>query len=198
MRHTEHLAAVSTLLGLITSVHRDLHHWRSNQQPQYAEGETLPLGHRFLPHISDAELTSHCELSDQRSKWSCNSQWLVNSVSLTCGLNRWPSGRVSVSAYCGCWFDLQWWRSRCTMLMRPNKIETAVQCSVCRMKVFAGFSCHGNSKIYICIYIYIYIYCCTPYIMDSPSSINTRQRSVRGVDQTRDTIPCDTTCVVDW
>ena len=28
--------------------------------------------------------------------------------------------------------------------MRPNKIETAVQCSVCRMWVFAGFSGHGN------------------------------------------------------
>ena len=28
--------------------------------------------------------------------------------------------------------------------MRPNKVETAVQCSVCRMWVFAGFSDHGN------------------------------------------------------
>ena len=26
------------------------------------------------------------------------------------------------------------------------------------------------------IYIYIYIFCCIPYIMDSPSPINTRQR----------------------
>ena len=39
--------------------------------------------------------------------------------------------------------------------------------------------------------------CCTPYIMDSPSSINTRQRSVRGINQTHVTITCDTTCVVD-
>ena len=81
-------------------------------------------------------------------------------------MNRWPSGRVSASAYCGCWFDLQWERSRCALLMRPNKVETAVQCSVCRMSVFAGFSCHGNSMIisippfiYIYIYIYIYINC---------------------------------------
>ena len=37
--------------------------------------------------------------------------------------------------------------------MRPNKVETAVQCSVCRMWEFAGFSGHGNL-----IYIYIYIY----------------------------------------
>ena len=68
-----------------------------------------------------------------RSKWSHNSPWFVNSASLICVMNRWPSGRVSASAYCGCWFDLQWWRSRCALLVRPNKVETAVQCSVCHM-----------------------------------------------------------------
>ena len=52
-------AAVSTLLDIISSAHRNFHHWRSNQQPQNAEAETLPLGHRFIPRISDAELTSH-------------------------------------------------------------------------------------------------------------------------------------------
>ena len=138
MRHIEHWTAVSTLLGLINIAHRDLHHWRSNQQAQYAEAETLPLDHRFMPHISDVELTSHLV------KWSRNLPWLVNSTSLICGMNRWPSGRVSASAYCACWLDLQWWRSRCAMLMRPNKVETAVQCSLCRMKAFTGFSCHGN------------------------------------------------------
>ena len=35
--HVKHWTAVSTLLGLISSAHRDLHHWGSNQQPQYAE-----------------------------------------------------------------------------------------------------------------------------------------------------------------
>ena len=54
------------------------------------------------------------------------------------------------------------------MLMRPNKVETAVQYSVCCMEVLAGFSSHGNSiniipflysnVIYVYIYIYIYIY----------------------------------------
>ena len=39
--------------------------------------------------------------------------------------------------------------------MRPNKVETAVHCPVCRMEVLAGFSSHSNS---ITIYIYIYIY----------------------------------------
>ena len=62
MWHTQHWTTVLTLLGLISRAHCDLHHWRSNQQPQYAEAETLPLGHRFMPHISDAELTSRGEL----------------------------------------------------------------------------------------------------------------------------------------
>ena len=64
MRHTEHWTAVSTLLGLISRAHRDLHHWRSNQQPQCAEAETLIQGLGFMQHISDAELTSHGELRD--------------------------------------------------------------------------------------------------------------------------------------
>ena len=33
----KHWTAVSTLLGLISSVYRNLHHWRSNQWPQIAE-----------------------------------------------------------------------------------------------------------------------------------------------------------------
>ena len=64
MRHTEHWTAVSTLLGVISSAHHDLHDWRSNQQPQYAEGEPQPLGRRLMPHISDTELSSHGELRD--------------------------------------------------------------------------------------------------------------------------------------
>ena len=31
-------------------------------------------------------------------------------------------------AFCSCWFDLQWGRSWYALLMRPNKVETAVQC----------------------------------------------------------------------
>ena len=41
------------------------------------------------------------------------------------------------------------------LLMRPNKVKTAVQCSVCRMWVFARFSSHDNL-----INIYIYIWVC--------------------------------------
>ena len=35
---------------------------RTNKQ--YAEAETLPLGRRFMPRISDTELTSHGKLPD--------------------------------------------------------------------------------------------------------------------------------------
>ena len=53
IRHTEQGTAVSDLLGLISSTHHYLHHWRSNQKPQQVETETLPVGHRFKSHISD-------------------------------------------------------------------------------------------------------------------------------------------------
>ena len=62
--HTEHWTAALTLLGSISSAHHDLHHWRSNQQPHYAEAETLPLGHWLPLLISEAELTSLGELCD--------------------------------------------------------------------------------------------------------------------------------------
>ena len=62
--HAKYRTAVSTLSGFISSTHRDLHHWRSNQQPQYAKAETLPMGHGLMPHISDAKLTSHGKLRD--------------------------------------------------------------------------------------------------------------------------------------
>ena len=70
-----------------------------------------------------------------------------------CDMNRWPSGRVSAFAFSGCWFDLQWWGSRYALLMRTNKIETAVlYVGVC------GFSSHGNSIDIISFLIYIYIF----------------------------------------
>ena len=53
---------------------------------------------------------------------------LVNSASLICDINRWPSDKVSASAYCGCWFDLQWWRLWCVLLMGPNKVGTGLGC----------------------------------------------------------------------
>ena len=89
-----------------------------------------------------------------RSRGRALSPWLVNLASLICGMNRWPSGKVSASAFCGCLFDLQLWKSRYALQMRPNKVETAVQCSVCHKYVFAGFSSHDNSNIYIYIYIH--------------------------------------------
>ena len=49
----------------------------------------------------------------------------------------------SASAFCGCWFDLLWWRSRYALLMRPNNVETAVPyVGVCR--IFKSFNIYMN------------------------------------------------------
>ena len=77
------------------------------------------------------------------------SQWLVNSASFMCDLNRWPSGRISASAFCGCWFDLQWWRTRYALLTKLHKIETTVPYVACR--------CLPD---FIVLIIQIYIYVC--------------------------------------
>ena len=67
----EHWTAVSTLLGLISSVYHNLHHWRSNQRPQIA---VLKL-----------------------YNWATSSyrMWLVNLALLACDMNWWLSCRVS-------------------------------------------------------------------------------------------------------
>ena len=42
----------------------------------------------------------------------------------------WIDGSVVEfgSVFCVRWFELQWRRSLYTLLMRPNNVETAVQC----------------------------------------------------------------------
>ena len=87
--------AVSTLLGLISSVYRNVY-WRSNQQPQKAE----PILYHWAIHLH-------------------RTQSMLNK--------------------------LQWGRSRYTLLMRPNKIEAAVQWFRMSGAAFAGVSGHGYS-----------------------------------------------------
>ena len=65
--------------------------------------------------------------------------WLVNLVSLSCDMD---CGSVVEFRLCDRWFDLQWWRSRYTLLMRPSKLSSV---SECRAEVFVGFSRYGNS-----------------------------------------------------
>ena len=69
---------------------------------------------------------------------------LVNLASLVCDMDCWLSRRVSV-LICGRWFDLQWWRSRYTLLMRPNKVKTAVQCFCMSRVSVTEFFGLGNS-----------------------------------------------------
>ena len=64
---------------------------------------------------------------------------LVDLASLVCDMNWWLSCSFG-TAICGRWFSLQWWRLLYSLLMRPNKVETFVQCS--RM------SCIGVRRIF--------------------------------------------------
>ena len=74
----------------------------------------------------------------------------------------WPSGRVSSSHTVVAGSIFSGGDHGIPLPMRPNKVETAVQCSVCRMWVFAGFSSHSDNII---IYeiplldLYIYFLC---------------------------------------
>ena len=86
--------------------------------------------------------------------------WLVNFGSLVRAVYQWLSGRVSalLSVVAGSVTSsgdqgMNFWT--------PDKVETAVQCSVCHMEVLTRFSSHGNS---IDIYIYIYIYIFTRFL----------------------------------
>ena len=68
-------------------------------------------------------------------------------------MNWWPSGRVSASVYCGCWFDLQWWRSWCALLMRLNNNKQLFSTP------YVAFRCWLDSLVMVIsniVYIYIY------------------------------------------
>ena len=77
MWHMEHWTTVSILLGLISCAHHNLHHWRSNQKRRFVEAKTLPLGHRFMSHVSDAESTS-----DGDNAWPLDIMFLEGIYSL--------------------------------------------------------------------------------------------------------------------
>ena len=114
----KHWTAVSTLLGLISSVYRDLPHWRLNQRLQNAE---LKFYHWATnPHCTQVTLNQ------------CDVDW-------------WLSGRISAlhsvgagSIFSGkdhgihCWWDL-------------TRSKQLFCVSLCNAQVFAGFSGHGNS-----------------------------------------------------
>ena len=73
-------------------------------------------------------------------------------------LYHWTTGLYRT--VCGCWFDLQWWRSQYALLMRPNKVKTAVKCSICHMEVLARVHClRSMDDVLLLTYTYIYIYC---------------------------------------
>ena len=114
----KHWTAVSTLLGFISSVYPDLLHWGSNQRPHNAE-------QKLYYWITNPHRT----------------QVMLYQLVMVIAKPSYIRTLYRGSTFCSRWFDLQWGRSRHTLLMRPNKVETAVQC----FRSSAGFSGHGNS-----------------------------------------------------
>ena len=60
--------------------------------------------------------------------------------------------------FCGWWFDLQWWKSSYALVMRPNMVETAVQCSVCRMECLPDFPIMVIQLIYTYLFDEVCLY----------------------------------------
>ena len=56
----KHWTDVSILIGLISSVLRDLHNWRSKPATTDCRVETLQLSPQSISHTSDTKLRSHC------------------------------------------------------------------------------------------------------------------------------------------
>ena len=88
-------------------------------------------------------------------------------------------------AFCGHCFDLQWEKPQYTLLGRPNKVETAVQCSCLSHVVLAGFFCHGNSSYNIIplikkMYIHFIVY--GVVFMQRDKSVSTLRRHGQGGD----------------
>ena len=128
----------------INSAQRDLHHWRSNRQPLYAEAETLPLGHRFMSHITNyAELTS-CDDNARPLDLMC----LEGTYSLQ--RTRSPSGLRLPKSVLWIHITSTSWAGNGIILCLNGGIRCYIlelSCSVCRMSAFAGFSSHDNSNI---------------------------------------------------
>ena len=111
----------TTLLGIISSVYRYLHYWRSNQRPQIA-----------LPKLFNWGTCSYHTLVKE---YGCNLQDIFRLFGRTITMTCW-FGVICVwydlvalwesigTAVWWRWFDLQWRRLRYTLLMRRNNVET--------------------------------------------------------------------------
>ena len=81
----KHWTAVSTLSRLISSVYRNIHHWRSNQRPQIA----VPKFYNWAPSSYRTQVTPN------QLVMVIARPLLVDLVSLVSDMNRWLSCRVS-------------------------------------------------------------------------------------------------------
>ena len=139
----KHWTAVSTLSGLISSVYRDLSHRRLNQQPQNAEPKlylwaTNPHHTQITPNqlvmviVQPINLNVSCNLylySLQRT-WSPPGPHLHRRIENMHPQNYYNLKGENIDIHFSFLSRgiILWGRSRYILLMRPNTVETAVQC----------------------------------------------------------------------
>ena len=117
----KHWTAVSTLLGLISSVYCDLPHLRSNQQTQNAE-----------PKLYHWAINPHCTQVTPNQLVTCDVDWWLSGR--VYALHSVVTGLISSGRDHGIY---TWWD-----LIR-SKQQSSV--SVCHAQVFGGFSGRDDS-----------------------------------------------------
>ena len=128
----EHWTAVLTLLGLISSVYRNLHHWRSNQRPQIvvpklynwatssyrtqvtpnqlvmviAQPNNLNVSCKLYPYSFQRTQSPPRITSSQEALLVCDMNWWLSSRVLA--LQSVVAGSISSGGDYGihCWWDL--------------------------------------------------------------------------------------------
>ena len=102
-------------------------------------GKYLHTTYRTLDSCFD-----HIRSHQQHIPWSPPTGATTEYRAKTLPLSYWSTSHTS-NAKLISYGNLQWGKSWYMPLIRPNKVKTAVQCSIHHVQVFARFLDHGNS-----------------------------------------------------
>ena len=99
----KHWTAVSTLLGLISCVYHDLHHWRLNQKPQIAEPKLYNWAtfHILEVTVSTAKSTD-VTCKTHSGQLAVQLPWQVNLAALVCNMAWWDLRSKQLSSVSVC------------------------------------------------------------------------------------------------